>query len=108
MIEEATKSPDLSHFTIAALKLVLFSLYRRSESRFSAVYTSTAIAHVNRPYRNPSHTSHTDLRPHATALLATELQAAQKKSHVVHIYHDENGNYTGHTLYSERNNTAND
>ena len=60
------------------------------------------------PIRNPSHTSHSDRIPHVTALLATDAQAAQNKSQAVHIYHDDNGNYTGHTLYEERENKSAD
>jgi hypothetical protein len=40
--------------------------------------------------------------------LATEEQAKDDKSQAVHIYHDENGNYTGHTLYEERQNKQTD
>ncbi|KAK4129913.1 hypothetical protein BT67DRAFT_446202 [Trichocladium antarcticum] len=58
--------------------------------------------------KNPSHTSHSDSRPHATALLATETQAAQYKSQAVHIYYDENYNYAGHTLFEERDNKPSD
>ncbi|OCL14022.1 hypothetical protein AOQ84DRAFT_276106, partial [Glonium stellatum] len=54
--------------------------------------------------RNPSHTSHSDPKPHATALLATEDQAKDDKSQAIHIYHNENENYTGYTLYPERQN----
>ncbi|KAF2875292.1 hypothetical protein BDV95DRAFT_604048 [Massariosphaeria phaeospora] len=77
LIEEATKKPDLAHFTSAILK-------------------------------NPSHTSHSDPTPHATALLATDDQAKNNKSQAVHIYHDENHNYIGHTLYEERDNKTSD
>ncbi|KAJ5683647.1 hypothetical protein N7462_006812 [Penicillium macrosclerotiorum] len=52
--------------------------------------------------KNPSHTSHTDLKAHATALLATDEQYNNKKVQPVHIYHDEEGHYTGHVLYAER------
>ena len=41
-------------------------------------------------------------------LLATEEQAQNNKSQTVHIYHDDNGNYTGHSLYPERQNKASD
>ncbi|KAH0337999.1 hypothetical protein KCU81_g7809, partial [Aureobasidium melanogenum] len=70
LIEEATKKPDLAHFTRAEL-------------------------------RSPSHTSKSDPRPHVTASLATEAQAAAGKVQVVHIYHDSN-NYIGHQLYEEQ------
>ncbi|KAI0867388.1 hypothetical protein GGS24DRAFT_495373 [Hypoxylon argillaceum] len=52
--------------------------------------------------KNPSHTSHTDLKPHATVRLATNEQAARQVSQTVHIYHDEDGNYDGHQLFPER------
>lgn len=70
--------------------------------------TSYQAAHIDAWARNPTHTSHTDSRPHATVLLATEDQANNNKSHTVHIYHDENGNYTGHSLYPERQNKTTD
>ncbi|KAF2449340.1 hypothetical protein P171DRAFT_480429 [Karstenula rhodostoma CBS 690.94] len=77
LVHEATKQPDLAHFTVAKLK-------------------------------NPTHTSHTDPERHATVLLATEEQAKTNKSHTVHIYHDENGKYTGHQMYPERSNKGSD
>lgn len=58
--------------------------------------------------RNPTHTSHTDLKPHATALLATEEQFKNGKGQTVHLYHDEQGHYTGHFLYEERANKPSD
>jgi hypothetical protein len=39
---------------------------------------------------------------HVTALLATDEQYKNKKVQPVHIYHDEEGRYTGHVLYAER------
>ncbi|KAF2628839.1 hypothetical protein BU25DRAFT_409864 [Macroventuria anomochaeta] len=77
LIHEATKQPELAHFTVAKLK-------------------------------NPTHTSHTDSKQHTTVLLATEEQAKTNKSHTVHIYHDEIGNYTGHRIYPERQNKESD
>ncbi|KAF2022233.1 hypothetical protein BU24DRAFT_339780 [Aaosphaeria arxii CBS 175.79] len=59
-------------------------------------------------YRNPSHSSHMDPRPHTTVLLATEEQARNNKSHAVHIYHDQNGNYVGHVVFPERQNKSSD
>ncbi|CAI7614268.1 hypothetical protein N7478_001329 [Penicillium angulare] len=58
--------------------------------------------------KNPSHTSHTDLTPHATALFATEEQFKNNKAQTAHIYHDEQGQYTGHILYQERGNKSSD
>ncbi|UPX16753.1 uncharacterized protein EKO05_0007139 [Ascochyta rabiei] len=77
LIHQATKQPDLAHFTVATLK-------------------------------NPTHTSHTDSRQHATVLLATEEQVKSNKSQTVHIYHDDNGNYAGHRIYVERQNKTSD
>ena len=65
------------------------------------VSVTTFIKLSNSYSRNPSHTSHTDPRPHATALLATEEQAARGKSQPIHIYHDEDLNYLGHALYEK-------
>ncbi|KAA8641519.1 uncharacterized protein ATNIH1004_011655 [Aspergillus tanneri] len=58
--------------------------------------------------KNPSHTSHTDPRPHTTALFATEEQFKSNKAQTAHIYHDEQGQYVGHTLYQERENKSSD
>ncbi|GLB05558.1 hypothetical protein AtubIFM57258_000847 [Aspergillus tubingensis] len=77
LIEEATKQPDLAHFTIATLK-------------------------------NPSHTSHTDPRPHATVLFASDDQFKSNKAQTAHIYHDGEGRYDGHRLYEERDNKPSD
>ncbi|PYI03358.1 hypothetical protein BO78DRAFT_322808, partial [Aspergillus sclerotiicarbonarius CBS 121057] len=77
LVEEASKQPDLSHFTFATLK-------------------------------NPTHTSHTDATPHATVLFASEEQFKNNKAQTAHIYHDADGNYTGHTLYQERDNKPSD
>lgn len=52
--------------------------------------------------RNPSHTSFSDSKPHATIALATEDQAKKEKCQVAHLYHDNDHNYTGHTLYKEQ------
>ncbi|KAI0908625.1 hypothetical protein F4824DRAFT_506036 [Ustulina deusta] len=49
----------------------------------------------------PSHTSESDPTPHIIVLLATDDQWSQNKHHVVHIHHDNDGNYTGHRLYPE-------
>ncbi|KAJ9314128.1 hypothetical protein DTO271D3_5605 [Paecilomyces variotii] len=43
--------------------------------------------------KNPSHTSHTDPRPHATVLFATEEQLKNNKAQAAHIYHNEEGHY---------------
>ncbi|EON65279.1 hypothetical protein W97_04517 [Coniosporium apollinis CBS 100218] len=77
LVEEATKQPDLAHFTRAILK-------------------------------NPAHTSHTDPREHATAMLATEEQAARNRAQTIHIYFDPNGRYIGHMLYPERDQKPSD
>ncbi|GAM44034.1 hypothetical protein TCE0_060f19332 [Talaromyces pinophilus] len=58
--------------------------------------------------KNPSHTSHTDPRPHATVVLATEEQFQNNKGQTVHIYHDAQGRYDGHILYQERENKPSD
>ncbi|EDN07450.1 predicted protein [Histoplasma mississippiense (nom. inval.)] len=58
--------------------------------------------------KNPSHTSHTDLKPYATALFATEEQFKNNKAQTAHIYHDEQGCYTSHVLYQERENKSSD
>ncbi|QKX62108.1 uncharacterized protein TRUGW13939_09264 [Talaromyces rugulosus] len=65
LIEEATRKPDLAHFTIATLK-------------------------------------NTDPGPHSTVLLATEEQFQNNKGQTVHIYHDDQGHYDGHTLSGKR------
>ena len=52
--------------------------------------------------RNPAHTSHSDSKEHATVRLATDAQVAAKKAQTVHIYFDQDGKYTGHKLYPER------
>ncbi|KAG5301303.1 hypothetical protein I7I48_01270 [Histoplasma ohiense] len=39
--------------------------------------------------KNPSHTSHTDLKPHATALFATEEQFKNNKALTAHIQMSE-------------------
>ena len=82
LIEEASQKPDLSRFTIATLK------------------QAQTI--------NPSHTSHTDTRPHATVLFATEEQSKNNKAQTAHVYHDEQGRYAGHILYQERDNKPSD
>ncbi|KAI9701738.1 MAG: hypothetical protein M1820_006366 [Bogoriella megaspora] len=71
LVEQATQSPELAHFTQAILK-------------------------------NPSHTSNTDSKPHATVRFATEEQNASGKAQTAHLYYDTNGEYSGHTLYPER------
>ncbi|KAI0906921.1 hypothetical protein F4823DRAFT_605340 [Ustulina deusta] len=55
---------------------------------------------------NSSHTSGSDRRPHVTALLATDAQVQAGRRHAIHIYHDGCGNYTGHKLFPERKNRA--
>ncbi|PWY96162.1 hypothetical protein BO94DRAFT_561731 [Aspergillus sclerotioniger CBS 115572] len=58
--------------------------------------------------KNPTHTSHTDTKPHATVLFANEEQFKNNKAQTAYIYHDEEGRYAGHTLYEERDNKASD
>ncbi|KAF4463878.1 hypothetical protein FALBO_9291 [Fusarium albosuccineum] len=58
--------------------------------------------------KNPTHTSNSDPTPHVTVLLATARQAEANKSQALHIYHDDNWNYTGHMLYEERDNKRTD
>ncbi|KAL5362278.1 hypothetical protein BJX96DRAFT_177012 [Aspergillus floccosus] len=58
--------------------------------------------------KNPSHTSHTDTKPHVTVLFSTDEQSKNNKAHPVHIYHDEQGHYAGHTMYQERDNKPSD
>ncbi|THC87449.1 hypothetical protein EYZ11_013106 [Aspergillus tanneri] len=48
------------------------------------------------------------LKPHTTALFATEEQFKSNKAQTAHIYHDEQGQYVGHTLYQERENKSSD
>ncbi|KAF2235378.1 hypothetical protein EV356DRAFT_500641 [Viridothelium virens] len=71
LIEQATQSPELAHFTKAIR-------------------------------RSPSHTSHTDSRPHATVRFATDAQNAAGKAQTAHLYYDDNWNHASHTLYPER------
>jgi hypothetical protein len=101
-------------FHMSWLRTAFSKLYTLSHQLFLLTHLRSEV--VNRlvlhtdlsVFRNPSHTSHTDPRPHVTALLATSEQDAQNKSQVVHIYHDENGKYTGHSLYPERENKKED
>ncbi|KAF2702826.1 hypothetical protein K504DRAFT_393781, partial [Pleomassaria siparia CBS 279.74] len=67
LVVEATKKPDLAHFTSARLT-------------------------------NTTHANPCDPKPHATMFLATDEQARNNRSQTVHIYHDAEYNYTGHTL----------
>ncbi|QPH18577.1 hypothetical protein C2857_003653 [Epichloe festucae Fl1] len=58
--------------------------------------------------KNPSHTSRSDPIPHVTVLLSTDTQTELDRAQAVHIYHDEDWNYKGHTLYEERINKSTD
>ncbi|OAL43435.1 hypothetical protein IQ07DRAFT_605760 [Pyrenochaeta sp. DS3sAY3a] len=95
LMEEATKKPELAHFTTAILILLQITADVQKLHTFSIP-------------KNPSHTSPSDPIPHATALLATDDQAKNNKSQTVHIYHEANHNYTGHILFEEKDNKTSD
>ncbi|KAL4921838.1 hypothetical protein BDW62DRAFT_173491 [Aspergillus aurantiobrunneus] len=63
---------------------------------------------TNATLKNPSYTSHTDTRPHATVLFATEEQFKNNRAQTAHVYHEEQGRYAGHTLHQERDNKPSD